>query len=390
MIKNICFIVDGYPSDYRIVNAFVETLVNQMVDFGVNCIVISPQSINRSIKVKTKLLPKCYQRKTPAGNIVNIYSPKYFSLSAKKLLGINTAKITLLNFRRSAEKIFKRFEAQKKFDIIYGHFIFPSALTTDYLAKKYNLPSFFAYGENTTYSINYFGNKKTMEGLRNISGVISVSSLNKNILIKNNIVPAEKISIFPNAIDTRIFYPRNKLEMRKKYSIDTNAFVVVFVGRFLDVKGALRLSSALKEIKLDDIYAIFIGEGKEVPNYKNIIFSGTLDHELIPEYLSMSDVFVLPTLAEGCCNAIIEAMACGLPIISSNLPFNDDILDDSCSIRINPNSIEEIKNAIILLKENTQLRASLAEGALNMSSKLNIANRTKNILSFIDKIVKDK
>lgn len=98
----------------------------------------------------------------------------------------------------------------------------------------------------------------------------------------------------------------------------------------------------------------------------------------------MADVFVLPTLAEGCCNAIIEAMACGLPIISSDLPFNDDILDDACSIRINPKSVNEIANAIQLLCGNPNLQNQMSKASLDKAASLTIENRAKKIVDFMN------
>ena len=109
-----------------------------------------------------------------------------------------------------------------------------------------------------------------------------------------------------------------------------------------------------------------------------------LQHNQIPDYLNMADIFVLPTLNEGCCNAIIEAMACGLPVISSNLPFNKDILDESNSILINPQNIEDIAKAIKLLKDNPLKRKELSKGALLAAEDLNIDRRAEKIISFIN------
>ena len=92
--------------------------------------------------------------------------------------------------------------------------------------------------------------------------------------------------------------------------------------------------------------SIFIGSGEQTPEIDGILFCGKLPHDQIVHYLNAADVFVLPTLAEGCSNAIIEAMACGLPIISSDLPFNDDILDAENSIRVNSLDVESIAEAI--------------------------------------------
>lgn len=64
-IKNICIIASGYPSEYMVVNAFVETLVNAMVDKGVKCTVIAPQSLTRVFMGKEKKLP--YSRRRTGG-----------------------------------------------------------------------------------------------------------------------------------------------------------------------------------------------------------------------------------------------------------------------------------------------------------------------------------
>ena len=215
-----------------------------------------------------------------------------------------------------------------------------------------------------------------------MSGIVSVSSKNKEELVQNNVVPSDIIEVFPNSIDTSTFYKMDRKEARVELGIDENAFIVAFVGHFIHRKGSLRVSEAID--RLDGVNSFFIGAGELEPTCKGILHSGRLPHDEIVKYLNAADVFVLPTLAEGCCNAIVEAMACGLPVISSNLPFNDDILDESCSIRIDPNSIEELTDAIELMKSNAELREKLSEGALSKAKGLTIDQRAKAILRFIE------
>jgi glycosyltransferase involved in cell wall biosynthesis len=113
------------------------------------------------------------------------------------------------------------------------------------------------------------------------------------------------------------------------------------------------------------------------------LYKGPLRHEAIPNYLNASDVFVLPTLREGCCNAIVEAMSCGLPIISSNLSFNLDVLDNTNSILIDPNDIDAIAVAIKKLRDDKELRRQMSEASLKKAKELNIYQRAKDIISFI-------
>ena len=98
----------------------------------------------------------------------------------------------------------------------------------------------------------------------------------------------------------------------------------------------------------------------------------------------MADIFVLPTLNEGCCNAVVEALACGLPVVSSDRPFNYDVLNESNSIMVDPMNVDEIADAIRKLKEDKELRHRLAEGALKMAEELTIDRRAQRILEFME------
>ena len=184
----------------------------------------------------------------------------------------------------------------------------------------------------------------------------------------------------------------NVQDFRRKIGVADDDFVICFVGGFIPRKGPDRIAKAIEELNDPQIKVIFIG--KEFPGYPyefncpGIIHKGPINHSLIPTYMNCSNVFVMPTLKEGCCNAIVEALAIGLPVISSNGAFNDDILNDENSIRINPNNVHEIASAIKLLKENPTLCKSMTEYSISKHKQYSISSRAYSILSFIDNQVK--
>ena len=147
-------------------------------------------------------------------------------------------------------------------------------------------------------------------------------------------------------------------------------------------KGIERLAEACRGAQ--DIRLLTLGTGPKEVRGDNITLVGKVAHEKIPEYLSAADIFALPTLAEGCCNAIVEAMACGLPIVSSDLDFNHDILNTSNSILVNPLNIEEIANAVSLLRQDEALRKRLSLGALETARGLALPIRAARIINFIE------
>ena len=209
--------------------------------------------------------------------------------------------------------------------------------------------------------------------------MISVSSKNAEVLRKFQCVPEDRIRIFPNGFDETIFYPRDKKEAREKLGLPQDEFIVSFVGHFIERKGIDKLMAAVEKCGVKMICA---GKGPIDPRGENCLFAGTIGHEELPWFYSASDAFVLPTLNEGCCNAIVEALACGLPIVSSNLPFNYDILDESNALLVDPTDVNALADAIHKLRDNPKLRQTLHQGSVEKAKTLTLPQRAKNILEF--------
>ena len=373
---DVIFITEAYPTEDDPVFTFVRQLVCAIADTGVKCAVVAPQSIVKALFRGKKLRPYHWIDKTTAGNGAEIYQPKYLSFSNIRLFGYLLSDLfAMLSIVPVVNKLIN------KNTILYGHFWHRGIIAAK-IGKKKKLPVFIACGEAKITIRDSFPKNFIEKHIDAITGVICVSTKNLNESIESGLASAEDCIVVPNAIDSNIFYIEDKLKQRERLGFDKDDFIVAFTGYFIERKGVFRLSKAIDMV--GGIKSIFIGEGNQRPDCDGILFCGKLPHKEIVHYLSSADVFVLPTLAEGCCNAIIEAMACGLPIISSNLSFNDDILNNACSIRVNPNDCNAIANAIIKLKDDTVLRSSMSKAAYERSKELEIMNRATRILRFIE------
>lgn len=190
-------------------------------------------------------------------------------------------------------------------------------------------------------------------------------------------VPKEKITVIPNGIDTEFFdsIPRNE-NLRKELGISTGGTAIICVANFHINKGHKYLLEAFEELYHNNhfIKLLLVGDGDEKENLlkqtekyeskNNILFLGGRSD--VPVLLKSSDIFVLPTLFEGMSNAIMEAMAAGLPIITTNINENLELIEDKksgllCDIR----NSSSIKNNLSLLIENKGFRRILGNNAIS-------------------------
>lgn len=380
--KSITVIAGDYPAPGHAALVFVQQLVQAIIDQGVKVNVIAFQSVVHALVHREKLLPRHSKGVTEKGVEYDIYRP--YTLS----FGNNNPFERLTNWynRHSIETVIRK----TKGDILYSHF-WSSALTVYKFAQKHNKPLFVACGEGDDAleeMVDTMPQEKLETLAKAVTGVVSVSSENKRKCIKFGLSREENTDVFPNCVNTDFFHKRDANEVKDRLGIKDADFVLCFVGGFIPRKGPDRVAQAIKNLHDPNIKVMFIG--KPFPGYAydfdcpGIIHKGPLDHELIPQYMSCADVFVLPTQKEGCSNAVVEALAMGLPVISSDGPFNDDILDEHNSIRINPDDVDALTDAIRKLRDDKALRKSMVDYSHSRHEEYSIEGRAKRILGFIN------
>ncbi len=378
-------VTNNYPSlsrPYR--GVFVRNFARALARAGVRCSVINPVSVFH--RQYGKLDPVISHDSFIPENPIEIRQPRYVSASNKNLWAFNTEHVTQYFYDKAVARALKGQDQHP--DVFYGHFVYPSGAVVARLGAKLNVPSIMAMGEDLlTDFVKRDKMFREKWDIRLISGVIAVSSANKRRCVEELSVPEDKIMVLPNGVDLSLFFPRDRTKMRKKYGLPINKTIAAFTGYFEDRKGPNRIMEAIKG--LDEVGIVLIGAGSMPLTGDNILFKGALEHEKVPEMLCAADMFVLPTLSEGSCNAILEAMACGLPIVTSNCHFNDEIVDHDIAIRINPHSISEIREAIRALSNDFNLCRRLSVKALAKAKNYDINLRTRRMLEWI-KIIKEK
>jgi glycosyltransferase involved in cell wall biosynthesis len=222
--------------------------------------------------------------------------------------------------------------------------------------------------------ISRFGRIKAKPILQNAAIILA---LTENMRIKLKNIYNTKIYIVPNGIDLEEH--NNTSISREKKSGNNN---ILFVGSLLPVKGVQYLIMAMKVVhdKIPEAMLILVGDGEEremlealslqLGIQKYVQFVGKIPHEKVQTYMQMADVFVLPSLSEGLPNVILEAMACGLPIVASRVDGIPDIITkDTNGYLVEVKDTNDIANKIILLLQDEALRKKISDNNRQLVKK---------------------
>ena len=176
---------------------------------------------------------------------------------------------------------------------------------------------------------------------------------------------------------------------RKEFGVPYNAFLLLSVGELLERKNHRVVIDALYKLNIPDIYYVLVGEGELRREYEALIEQYRLQRNVkllgyrvdIDELCAISDCFVHPSVREGLGIAPLEAMASGLPLISSYINGIKDYTENNvsgCCI-FNPTSVGEMTDAIQKMYTNADFRRKCGANNRKTAKKFDITN-TNNIM----------
>lgn len=220
-------------------------------------------------------------------------------------------------------------------------------------------------------------------------------------------IPSDKIYRIPNSVDTKRFIPvelAQKNLLRKKLGLPQSAGIVIYTGRLVSYKGLPLLLNVWNELRLkhENVLLILAGTGgldihnceEELQAYVKsaalngqILFTGAVQN--VPEYLQASDIFAFPTENDAFPSSIVEAMACGLPVITTPVGAIKTIVTDrETGLLIQPGNGEQLFQALDVMLSNKVLASRLGQAAHRSVQDLYSADTvTKKYLALFQGLV---
>lgn len=217
--------------------------------------------------------------------------------------------------------------------------------------------------------------------------IIVDSFSQKEFLINEGVLKEKNYSLVLgngsiSGVDLKRFYPDKikRAKIRNKFNIKESDFLVLYLGRLKVDKGILDLIKAFKILKSQKLNSKLIIVGPDEDNIKNKLIkqSSSLDGiNFIPltkkpeHFMMASDIFVLPSYREGFGSSIIEAAACGIPAVASNIyGLRDAVKNYETGLLFEPKSINQLSKAMLKLALDIKLCDLYGRQALLNAKKL--------------------
>jgi teichuronic acid biosynthesis glycosyltransferase TuaC len=270
--------------------------------------------------------------------------PKYGMDVQSKLLAMAT-RSTVARARREGAQV------------LDAHYLYPDGVAAVSIGSSLGMPVMMtARGSDVNVIADFPGPRALiLSAVRQCAAVITVSQALKTRLISLG-APANRITVLRNGVDLEFFSPGSYEEERAAFGL--TGHVILSVGRLVPGKGNSLIIDALA--RLPDSRLLIAGDGPDRELLKRqasakgvaarVRFLGSVPSKELRRYYRAADVLVLASANEGMPNVVLEAMACGTPVVATNVGGIPEVLDRSVGRLVNERTSREVEQAIVDLR----------------------------------------
>jgi len=298
---------------------------------------------------------------------------------------------------------------KEKFDVVSSHWILPSGFMA-YVASKFTkIPYTIALAGSDVFIAkkNLLFRVMALLAASSSAAVLADSPKFLEDLVSLG-AEVKKSDIIPYPVNVEKFKPNQKENeiLRQELGLKNNAFVVLGVGRLIYKKGFRYLIEAFAGIakKHKEAHLVIGGDGdlkneletlaSDLGIKSKVTFAGNIERDKISAYYNMCDVFVMPSISDAQGNiddqpvALIEAMACGKPIVASNFPgISLTVVDGSSGFLTPQKDSKSIEEALIKLASSGSLRRKMGvESRKIVLNKLSVKKISERYMNIFNKI----
>jgi len=223
----------------------------------------------------------------------------------------------------------------RRFAAIDAHYVYPDGVAAVWLGQRLGLPAVItARGTDINLIPRYAVPRVLIRGaIAGAASLIAVSNALKEELVSLG-APDDKVTVLRNGVDVTLFHPLDRETARSRLRLTRPT--LLSVGHLIERKGHHRIIEAMVRLKQFDL--VIVGEGPMRDQLSALVAQhglgervrllGSRPHAELPSLYSAADILVLASSREGWANVLLEAMACGTPVVASNIWGNPEVVGD--------------------------------------------------------------
>lgn len=238
---------------------------------------------------------------------------------------------------RAVLPIARHLKQEGRLDVLDAQFFHPDGPATHRLAQALNLPfSVKARGADISlWTHRPDTGPAILAAARAATGLLSVGQALKADMVAAG-MPGDKIRVHYTGLDASRFRLMDRAAARREWDVPESAQLLLTVGALIPRKGQSLVLEAMRELP-DNLYYLMAGGGNDAARLKSMAVAfglsdrvrqlGPVPNDMLPSLYAAADLMVLPSASEGLANAWVEAQACGVPLVLSDIPPAHEMID---------------------------------------------------------------
>lgn len=258
-------------------------------------------------------------------------------------------------------------------DAVIGYWVYPEGAAAQYVARRLKIPSILgALGTdiNDRHGLNEWLTRRTLLAA---DRTIFVSAAMARHATHHYGVSPSRCATIVNGINTAVFHPQDQAAVRAELGVPATERLVVYVGRLIEAKGLRELAQAMQRLRQSGhpTRLVVIGEGDFKAPLQDLIqglelggqvrLVGGLVPQEVAKWVNAADFLTLPSWSEGYPNVLVEALACGCPIVATAVGGIPEIVHQDNGVMVQARDAESLFQGFVTAFERKWNRAQIAE-----------------------------
>jgi glycosyltransferase involved in cell wall biosynthesis len=284
---------------------------------------------------------------------VGYYDYPVLPLVSRPFNGQTAARVLLPHVRRFAP------------DLVFSYVLYPDGYAALRIAQALSVPVIVMGVGSDVHNIgDRFSAMRTRTVLREADFLVAISDDLRKRMVTMGATP-EKTAAIVSGCDTTVFRPMDRLEARLKLGMDADVEAVVYIGRMDVRKGLRELVDAAASLhpQRPKLQVYLIGAGPDRPIIESAIQAcgaagyihtlGECSFDDVAVWMTAADLVTLPSYMEGCPNVVLESLACGRPVVATNVGGIPEIMSDECGRLVPPRDAHALAQALASVLDRT-------------------------------------